>query len=47
VEGEDGILVFSNTGAFITESVEQVIQADAPKSRYRNPFYQMLWLILI
>lgn len=38
VEREDGILVFSNAGTFIPESVEQVIQADAPESRYRNPF---------
>jgi ATP-dependent DNA helicase RecG len=38
VEREDGILVFSNAGAFIPESVEQVIEADAPESRYRNPF---------
>ena len=38
VEREDGILVFSNVGAFIPESVEQVIEADAPESRYRNPF---------
>ncbi|MFO0469371.1 MAG: RNA-binding domain-containing protein [Bacteroidota bacterium] len=38
VEREDGILVFSNAGTFIPESVEQVIEADAPESRYRNPF---------
>lgn len=38
VEREDGILVFSNAGKFIPESVEQVIEADAPESRYRNPF---------
>jgi ATP-dependent DNA helicase RecG len=38
VEREDGILVFSNAGAFIPESVEKVIEADAPESRYRNPF---------
>lgn len=38
VEREDGVLVFSNVGAFIPESVEQVIEADAPESRYRNPF---------
>jgi ATP-dependent DNA helicase RecG len=33
VEFEDGQLCFSNPGAFITGSVEQVIQADAPESR--------------
>jgi ATP-dependent DNA helicase RecG len=38
VEREDGILIFSNSGTFIPESVEHVIQADAPESRYRNPF---------
>lgn len=38
VEREDGILLFSNMGHFIPESVEQVIRADAPESRYRNPF---------
>jgi len=38
VEREDGVLVFSNMGHFIPESVEQVIRADAPESRYRNPF---------
>jgi ATP-dependent DNA helicase RecG len=38
VEREDGILTFSNSGTFIPESVESVIKADAPESRYRNPF---------
>lgn len=38
VEREDGILTFSNAGTFIPESVEHVISADAPESRYRNPF---------
>lgn len=38
VEREDGMLTFSNAGTFIPESVEQVIKADAPESRYRNPF---------
>lgn len=37
VEREDGMLTFSNAGTFIPESVEHVIQADAPESRYRNP----------
>lgn len=38
VEREDGILIFSNSGSFIPESVEHVIKTDAPESRYRNPF---------
>lgn len=38
VEFEDGRLCFSNPGIFIPGSVEQVIQADAPESRYRNRF---------
>ena len=38
VEREDGVLVFSNSGAFIPESVENVIKADAPEPQYRNPF---------
>lgn len=38
VEREDGILTFSNSGTFIPESVEHVIKADAPESRYRNSF---------
>lgn len=38
VEFEDGRLCFNNPGAFIPGSVEQVIQADAPESRYRNRF---------
>jgi len=38
VEREDGVLVFSNSGAFIPQSVENVIKADAPESQYRNPF---------
>lgn len=38
VEREDGMLIFSNSGAFIPESVEHVIKADAPESIYRNPF---------
>ena len=37
VEREDGLLTFSNAGSFIPESVEHVIQADAPESIYRNP----------
>ena len=38
VEREDGVLTFSNAGTFIPESVEHIINADAPESRYRNPF---------
>lgn len=38
VEFEDGRLNFSNPGEFIPGSVESVIRADAPESRYRNRF---------
>lgn len=38
VEFEDGRLCFSNPGSFIPVSVEQVVHADAPESRYRNRF---------
>ncbi len=38
VEFEDGRLCFSNVGSFIPGSVENVIHADAPESRYRNRF---------
>ncbi|MEY3498802.1 MAG: hypothetical protein RL308_471 [Bacteroidota bacterium] len=38
VEREDGILTFSNMGSFIPISIEKVITADAPESKYRNPF---------
>lgn len=38
VEREDGMLTFTNAGTFIPDSIEQVIKADAPESRYRNPF---------
>ncbi|MBW2186820.1 MAG: putative DNA binding domain-containing protein, partial [Deltaproteobacteria bacterium] len=38
VEFEDGRLCFSNVGSFIPGSVENVIRADAPESRYRNRF---------
>ncbi|MEZ5534486.1 MAG: putative DNA binding domain-containing protein [Thiolinea sp.] len=38
VEFEDGRLCFSNPGQFIPGTVESVIQADAPESRYRNRF---------
>lgn len=38
VEFEDGRLCFSNMGRFIPGTVESVIHADAPESRYRNRF---------
>lgn len=38
IENEDGELTFSNMGSFIPISVEKVINADAPESRYRNSF---------
>lgn len=38
VEREDGILTFSNSGTFIPQNIERVIQADAPENIYRNPF---------
>jgi ATP-dependent DNA helicase RecG len=38
VEHEDGILTFLNSGTFIPESIEKVIEADAPENNYRNPF---------
>ena len=38
VESEESFLVFSNRGSFIPQSVEKVITADAPETRYRNRF---------
>ncbi len=38
VEKEDGHLIFSNLGEFIPQSIEKVIESDAPEARYRNPF---------
>lgn len=38
VEHEEGILTFLNSGTFIPESIEKVIEADAPENNYRNPF---------
>ena len=38
VESEESFLVFSNKGGFIPQSVEKVIEADAPETRYRNRF---------
>lgn len=37
VEFPDRIL-FSNAGAFIPPSIEEVIERDAPEAQYRNPF---------
>lgn len=38
VEREDGVLTFLNSGSFIPESIEKVIETDAPENNYRNPF---------
>ncbi|MCK4842577.1 MAG: putative DNA binding domain-containing protein, partial [Methylococcales bacterium] len=38
IESEESTLTFSNVGAFIPESVENVINTDAPESKYRNHF---------
>ncbi len=38
VENEEGKLIFTNSGDFIPESVEEVVISDAPESKYRNPF---------
>lgn len=38
VEREDGMLTFLNSGSFIPETVEKVVEADAPETNYRNPF---------
>jgi len=38
VEYEDDHLVFTNHGAFLPRSVEEVVLSDAPEERYRNPF---------
>lgn len=35
VENEDGTLTFSNSGEFIPQSVQRVIESDAPEQRYR------------
>lgn len=34
----DDKLVFSNKGHFIPESIQSVLDADAPEEKYRNPF---------
>ncbi len=38
IESEESLLIFSNMGAFIPQSVENVIIADAPEPQYRNRF---------
>lgn len=38
VENEDGWLSFTNAGGFIPKSVEEVVIADTPEPKYRNPF---------
>lgn len=38
VENENDSLVFSNLGSFIPETIENVIEADAPAEYYRNKF---------
>lgn len=38
VEHEDGRLTFVNSGTFIPESIEKVLETDAPETNYRNPF---------
>lgn len=38
VEREDSQLIFTNMGSFIPQTIENVIEADAPEPYYRNPF---------
>ena len=38
VETEDATLTFLNSGDFLPQTVEHVIEADAPEQRYRNPY---------
>lgn len=38
VEFEDDHLVFSNYGAFLPKSIENVVMKDTPEEVYRNPF---------
>jgi len=38
VENEDGWLSFCNDGAFIPNSVEEVVISESPESKYRNKF---------
>lgn len=38
VENETGTLTFANSGSFIPQTIESVIDSDAPENEYRNPF---------
>lgn len=38
VENDDGFLVFKNSGSFIPNTIEKVIESDSPETVYRNPF---------
>ncbi len=38
IEREDDCLIFTNDGSFIPKTIEAVLHAEAPESRYRNPF---------
>ncbi|VXC56444.1 RNA-binding domain-containing protein [Chryseobacterium sp. 8AT] len=38
VENEDGWVSFTNAGAFIPKSIEEVVTSDSPESKYRNTF---------
>lgn len=38
VENEDAQLIFTNAGAFIPNSVEEVVTSEAPEPKYRNTF---------
>ncbi len=38
VENETGTLTFANSGNFIPQTIESVIDSDAPENEYRNPF---------
>jgi len=38
VENEEGVLIFSNVGKFIPNTVEEVVISDAPEPKYRNRF---------
>lgn len=38
-------IIFTNVGHFIPETVETVIDQDAPQEYYRNRFFQKQWSI--
>ena len=42
----DSIATFSNLEQFILDSVETIIQSDAPESRYRNSLFPLLEYVL-